>query len=181
METANSRPDGGGIQFNICCKSKKWSVVVDVRKIASCGRISVIFALIKCVDSCHHLVSKCWRSVWFQPPRFVVVQVFATGCNDVTLAVRFKTLQHESASGSRGLGRPLKPRRFGGNPGRGRIERERNSFGVPIPGERPGRPPLLVALPSKDHHRYFLAGIPSRILRLFLRAICGSTNLSVLW
>lgn len=62
------------------------------------------------------------------------------------LAVPFKTLQHESASGSRGLGRPLKPRRFGGNPGRGRIERERNSFGVSIPGERSGRPPLLVAL-----------------------------------
>ena len=95
------------------------------------------------------------------------------GCKDVMLAVRFKTLHHESASGSRGLGRPLKPRRFGGNPGRGRIERERNSFGVPIPGERPGRPPLLVALPPKDHHRYFLAGIPSRILRSILAPSAG--------
>jgi len=81
METANFRSDEGAIQFNNCWKSKKWSVSADVRKIASCGRIRVILAPNNCTDSCHHPVSKCWRSVWFQPAWFVVVQVFATGCN----------------------------------------------------------------------------------------------------
>jgi len=80
--------------------------------------------------------------------------MIAATCSDVMLAVCFENLQHEHASGSRGPGGPRKPRRFGGSPGRGRQERERKSLDVPIPGERPGRPPLLTAPLRNVHHQH---------------------------